>query len=157
MSLDKITDPRVIRHWPGHMETDYVYTHGIAGERFFREIKENARIMGTKCKRCSIVYVPAKMYCERCFEKLEEWVNVGKRGTVHAYTVACIDMDGCRLKEPTVYAMVRMDGTDGGLVHKLGEVNLKELEIDMAVEAVFKPKAEREGSINDIKYFRRTK
>lgn len=157
MSLDKIGDPREIRHWPGHMETDYVYTHGIAGERFFKEIKENARIMGTKCKRCGIVYVPARMYCERCFEKLEEWVNVGKRGTVHAYTVAYIDMDGCKLKEPIVYAMVKMDGADGGLVHKLGEVNLKELKIGMAVEAVFKPKAKREGSINDIKYFKPTK
>lgn len=157
MSLDKISDPRGIRHWPGHMETDYVYTHGVAGERFFREIKEKARIMGTKCKRCGVVYVPARMYCERCFEKLEEWVDVGKRGKVHAYTVAYIDMDGCRLKEPIVYAMIKMDGADGGLVHRLGEVNLKELEINMGVEAVFKLKAQREGSINDIRYFKPTK
>lgn len=157
MSLDKISDQREIRHWPGHMETDYVYTHGIAGERFFKEIKEKARIMGTRCKRCGVVYVPARMYCERCFEKLEEWVDVGKRGKVHAYTVAYIDMDGCKLKAPVVYAMIKMDGADGGLVHKLGEVNIKELEIGMAVEAVFKPKAKREGSINDIRYFRSTK
>jgi len=157
MALDKVSDPREIKHWPGHMETDYVYTHGVAGERFFREIKENARIMGTKCKQCGVVYVPARMYCERCFEKLDEWVDVGKRGVVHAYTVAYVDMDGCKLKEPTVYAMVRIDGANGGLVHKLGEVDLKELEIDMAVEAVFKPKQQREGSINDIKYFEPTK
>lgn len=157
MSLDKIGDPREIRHWFGHMETDYVYTHGITGEKFFKEIKEKGRIMGTKCKQCDIVYVPAKMYCERCFEKLEEWVNVGKRGRVHAYTVAYIDMDGGKLKEPTIYAMIKMDGTEGGLVHKLGEVNLRELEINIHVEAIFRPKAKREGSINDIKYFKPTK
>jgi len=157
MSLDKIGDPREIRHWPGHMETDYVYTLGVAGERFFREIKEKGRIMGAKCERCGVVFVPARMYCERCFEKLEDWVDVGKRGVIHAFTVAYIDMDGCRLKEPTVYAVVKMDGAEGGLVHKLGEVNPEEVEIDMVVEAVFKPKAQREGSLNDIKYFKPTK
>jgi uncharacterized OB-fold protein len=66
-------------------------------------------------------------------------------------------MDSCKLKEPTVYAMVKMDGANGGLVHKLGEVNLKELEINMTVEAIFKPKAKREGPINDIEYFRKIK
>jgi len=157
MALDKISDPREMKHWSGHMETDYVYTHGVAGERFFREIKENGRIMGAKCGRCGAVFVPARMYCERCFEKLEEWVDVGKRGRVHAFTVAYIDMDGCRLKEPVVYAVVKMDGAEGGLVHKLGEVDIEEVEIDMAVEVVFKPKAQREGSINDIKYFKPTK
>jgi len=157
MALDKISDPREIKHWPGHMETDYVYTHGVAGERFFREIKEKGRIMGTKCKRCDVVYVPARMYCERCFETLEEWVDVGKRGIVHAFTVAHIDMDGCRLKEPVVYAVIKMDGAEGGLVHKLSEVDPNEVEIGMTVEAVFKPKAQREGSINDIRYFRPTK
>jgi hypothetical protein len=47
-----------------------------------------------------------------------------------------------------------LDGGDGGLVHRLGEVAPDELEIGMRVEAVFKPRAEREGSINDIRYFR---
>jgi len=36
----------------------------------------------------------------------------------------------------------------------LGEVELDELYIGLPVEALFKPKKEREGSILDIKYFR---
>jgi uncharacterized OB-fold protein len=36
----------------------------------------------------------------------------------------------------------------------LDEVHLDDLDIGMSVEAVFKPKGEREGSILDIKYFR---
>ena len=157
MALDKISDPREIKHWLGHMETDYVYTHGVAGEKFFNEFKKNGRIMGTKCKQCGIVFVPPRMYCERCFEKLEEWIDVGKKGVVHTYTIAYIDMDGCKLKEPIIYAFVKIDNTNGGLVHKLGEVNQEKVEIGMRVEAVFKPKQQREGSINDIKYFKPTK
>ena len=72
MSTEHITNPLKLRHWHGHMEPDYAYTLGIAGERFFKEIKENGRIMGARCKKCGKIYVPPKLYCEECFEKLEE-------------------------------------------------------------------------------------
>ena len=154
MAIEKINDPRQIRHWPGHMEADYIYTHGLAGERFFKEIKENGRIMGAKCKNCNIVYVPPRIYCERCFEKLEEWIDVGIRGTIHTFTVAYVDEEDSRLEQPTIYAMIRIKGTNGGLIHRIGEANPRNVRIGMEVEAVFKPKEEREGSINDIKYFK---
>lgn len=154
MSLERITDPREIEHWTGHMETDYVYTLGIAGEIFFREIKENAKIMGAKCKKCNLIYVPPRLFCERCFEKLNEWVEVSKRGMVHTYTVAYIDVDGSKLKEPIVWAMIRIDDVHGGFVHKLGEVNSQDVKIGMRVEAVFEDKEKRVGSILDIKYFK---
>lgn len=50
--------------------------------------------------------------------------------------------------------MIKVNSTNGGLVHKIGEANPKDVKIGMQVEAVFKPKEEREGSINDIKYFK---
>ncbi|HDI06894.1 MAG TPA: Zn-ribbon domain-containing OB-fold protein [Candidatus Bathyarchaeota archaeon] len=154
MSLEKITDPRRMRHWLGHMETDYRYTLGIAGERFLNEIKENARIMGARCKRCGVIYVPPKMYCEECFEKLEEWIDLGTRGEVYTYTIAYVDMDGNRLAEPVIYALITFGDAYGGLIHKLGEVKPEEVWIGMPVEAVFKPPQERKGSITDIKYFK---
>jgi len=157
MALEKLTDPREIQHWHGHMETDYIYTLGVAGERFFKEIKQNGRIVGAKCRRCGIIYVPPRMYCERCFEKLEDWMDVGRRGTVHTFTIAHVDVDGSKLEVPTMYAMIKIDGTDGGLVHKLGEIHPDDVKFDMKVEAVLKPKNQRVGSINDIKYFKPVK
>jgi len=157
MSLEKISDVRELRYWPGHMETDYIYTMGKAGERFFGEIKKKGRIMGAKCKKCGIVYVPPRTYCERCFERLEQWLEVGKKGTIYTYTIAHIDLESDKLKEPTVYAMIKMDGADGGLIHKIGEIEPGKVKIGMRVEAVFQPKEKREGSLNDIKYFKPTK
>ena len=139
------------------METDYTYTLGVAGDRFFKEIKENARIMGAKCKKCGLLYVPPRLFCERCFEKLKDWVDVGKKGVVHTYTVAHIDVDGSKLKEPTIWAVIKIDNAHGGLVHKLGETDPKNVKIGMSVEAVFKGKRERKGSILDIKYFKPVK
>jgi uncharacterized OB-fold protein len=127
---------------------------GIALERFFREMKDNARLTGTWCKTCKLVYVPAVLFCERCFETLQEYVQVPSKGVVHTYTINYEDLEGKLLKEPAVLAMVKIDGAYGGLIHYLGEVERDALKIGMSVEAVFKPKEERVGSILDIKYFK---
>jgi uncharacterized OB-fold protein len=51
--------------------------------------------------------------------------------------------------------VIRLDGaSEGGFLHKLGEVDPDDVRIGMAVEAVWKPLAERTGSILDIAYFR---
>jgi len=155
MSLEKITNPFNARHWIGHMEADYVYTLGVAGERFFNEIKENGKIMGAKCPKCNITYVPPRMYCEKCFEKLEEWVDIGKRGIIHTFTIATIDINGEKLKKPTIYALIKFNSAHGGIIHKISETDT--VYIGMEVEAVFKPLNERKASINDIAYFKPAK
>jgi len=157
MSIEKIRDPRDIKHRFGDMEADYIYTLGVAGERFFREIKENAKIFGTKCTKCNIIYVPPRMYCERCFEELKDWVEVGSKGTVHTFTIAYVDENGNRLEKPEIWAFIKIHGTEGGFVHKLGEVDIEDVCIGMEVEAVFKEKEQRTGSITDILYFKPVK
>ncbi|MFX0068315.1 MAG: Zn-ribbon domain-containing OB-fold protein [Promethearchaeota archaeon] len=154
MSTERIRDPRDIKHWLGHMETDYVYTLGVAGERFFREIKENGKIFGVKCEECNIIFVPPKMYCERCFGKCEDWEEVNDEGVVHTFTVAHVDEKGKPLEKPMVFAFVEIMGTKGGFIHKIGEVNPEDVFIGMEVKAVFEEKDKRTGSINDIKYFK---
>jgi len=151
---EKITKNIDMTSWKDKIPVDYIYTAGIAGERFFREIKDNARIVGTKCEKCEVTYVPPKIYCERCFERLENYIDVGTKGTVHTFTICYENVDGTKKEEPTIIAMVKIDGTDGGLIHWLDEVHPKEVKIGMSVEAVFKAKEEREGSILDIKYFK---
>ena len=44
---DRTKDPRALRHWYGDIEADYVYTSGVAGERFFRELRDHGRLLGT--------------------------------------------------------------------------------------------------------------
>jgi hypothetical protein len=140
--------------WRGNIPIRSRYSAGIAGERFFREIKDNARILGSHCPECDLVYVPAAMFCERCFEELDEWVEVSSQGTVFTYTVLYRDLDDEPLDPPAVLAYVSLDESDGGLVHYLGDVDPEEVYVGLEVEAVFKEAAEREGSILDIRYFR---
>ncbi|HSJ54604.1 MAG TPA: Zn-ribbon domain-containing OB-fold protein [Anaerolineae bacterium] len=140
--------------WEGDIPIRSRYTAGVAGERFFREIKDNGRFMGTHCEVCDLLYVPAVMYCEPCFSELSEWIEVPSQGTVFTYTVLYRDLENRLLDPPAVLAYVKLYGTDGGLVHYLGDVDPEEVEIGMEVEAVFKDPAERQGTILDVVYFR---
>ena len=144
-------DPQSPAAWLGELPITSRYTYGLAGERFFRAIKDEGRIWGTFCPRCNHTYVPAVSFCERCLNELDQWVDVGLVGEVHTFTVLHVNLDGSPREEPMVVAFVSLG--DGGLVHFLGQVDPAAVYIDMPVEAVFKPAAERQGFILDIRYF----
>jgi uncharacterized OB-fold protein len=155
MSLvERITSFGDAKVWHDDMPLESLYTVGIAGERFFRAIKNQGVLMGTVCPACSLTYVPPVLYCERCFTQLEEWVDVSTKGAVYTYTILSVSLEDSPLEKPEILALVKIDGVHGGLVHRLGDVKPQEVEIGMPVEAVFKPQKQREGSILDIKYFR---
>jgi len=154
--LDRLDHLHRARAIEGDLPFYSLYTVGIAGERFFRALKDEGKIMGTRCTNCQVAYVPARLYCEQCFTHLDDeaWFDAGALGRVHTFTAMHIGLDGASLETPRVLAFVEIDGTDGGLVHNLDEVDPDEVFIGMPVEAVLKPTDERTGSICDILYFK---
>jgi uncharacterized OB-fold protein len=149
------SDPAGPSAWVGDLPVTNRYTFGIGGERFFRAIKDEGKIMGAVCPACDITYVPARIFCERCMAELDEWQDVGTSGEVYTFTFLFVDKDGIQLDESEIIAFIRIG--DGGLVHRLSEVEPEEVEFGMRVEAVFKAKKDREGSILDITHFRPVK
>ncbi|MBN1666807.1 MAG: Zn-ribbon domain-containing OB-fold protein [Anaerolineales bacterium] len=143
-------DPKAPPAWFGELPVTSRYTFGLAGERFFRAIKDEGQILGSYCPECERTYVPATLFCERCLNELDEWVEVGLVGELLTYTVLFVDYEGQLLEEPELVGFIQLG--DGGLVHRL-QVDPDELEIGMALKAVLKPKAERTGSILDIQHF----
>jgi uncharacterized OB-fold protein len=130
-------DPTAPTAWQDEMQVTNRYTYGVAGERFFRSIKEDAKILGTKCNKCERVYVPAALFCERCLDQLDEWVDVGTKGEIVTFT----------------HLHMNIKLGDGGIIHRLISPESLEIEIGMTAQAVFKPKTERVGSILDILHF----
>jgi uncharacterized OB-fold protein len=144
-------DENAPQAWLGKLPVNSRYTFGLAGERFFRAIKDEGKILGTHCPKCERTYVPGVLFCERCLAGLDEWVDVGTSGEVYTFTLLYENYDGSRREEPELVAFISLG--DGGIVHRLGNVDPEEIKIGMPVKAVFKPKAERQGSILDIKHF----
>lgn len=137
--------------WEGSLPVTSRYTFGLAGERFFRAIKDQGKIMGTRCPKCDHIYVPAVIFCERCLSDLDEWVDVGLIGNVYTYTLLYENYDGSPRSEPELVALISFG--DGGIIHHLGKIQAEDIEIGMAVKAVFKPIEQRQGSILDIIHF----
>ena len=147
---EKIQSTMKPTFWEGSIPVNYVYTYGTAGEKFFRAVKDKGTFLATFCAECDVSYVPPKIYCDRCFAKLDRYVDVGNLGFVESFTISFKNMDGSSKQVPRILAMVRIDGTDGGLIHYLEGFDPEDVAIGMPVQAVFKPKAKRTGSILDI-------
>lgn len=146
------TKPKAPLSIPGAIVMPYRYAAGATASKFFIELRDNKRIMGTKCAQCSRVYVPPRSTCVRCFNKLDEWVELDGRGTVESYTVVYYSLPVHPLQPPFAYGIILLDGADTCLTHFLGEFEPEELRIGMRVAPVFKEL--RNGNILDIRYFK---
>ena len=150
---EKIVDPAELRHVEGKIELYWIYTSGEAGDAFFKKLKDEGKFLAAKCRKCGHVYFPPRLYCEFDFSETE-FVEVSGEGCVKAFSVVSYDADGNKMENPEIYALIEMDGTDGSIIHLLGEVDPENIEIGMRVKPVLKQKEEREGRITDILYFR---
>ncbi len=151
--LERTTDSRRLRHWDVDMSVDYIYTSGIAGERFFCALRDEGRILASHCPACKANYLPPRMFCERCFAELTDTVDVSKEGKVLSFTVARVDRRSQPLPQPLVYAFVTFRGVErGGLVHRL-LVSPDRAKIGMAVRVRIRPREQRTGTILDIEGF----
>lgn len=147
---EKITNTTKPTFWEGRIPVNYVYTFGLAGERFFRAIKDKGTFLATYCHQCDVAFVPPKVYCDRCFARLDKYTDVGTMGFVETFTVTFKNMDGTSKKTPRILAMVKIDGTDGGLIHYLDGFDPEDVAVGLPVQAIFKPKSQRKGGIEDI-------
>jgi uncharacterized OB-fold protein len=130
------------------------YTAGAVGSKFLIALRDKGKIMGTCCPSCGKVYMPARSTCQDCFVQIKKWVEISDKGTVLTYAIDYEKKPPQPVEPPIIYAIVQLDGADTGFVHMLGEVDPEKLRVGMRVQAVFKPKKERTGSILDIKYFK---
>lgn len=147
--LEKTGDARRLRHWDGDMEADYIYTAGIAGERFFRALRKDGTLVTAQCERCGIEFLPPRIYCERCLTPVKRWGQAPPTALVESFTVARLDLEGRRLPQPEVWALVRFEGVEGGFVHRVLSTPEK-VRTGLRLRPVIRPAPERTGKITDI-------
>lgn len=135
----------------GRIRVPYKWYVGETGSRFLIGLRDRQEIWGTECGRCGRVYAPPVKNCWNCFIPTDRWVKLGNAGTVESFTVAHRVHEMFGRKTPLVYALIKLDGANGSLLHILGGVDPSEVKIGMRVKAVFA--AKRTGSILDIEHF----
>ena len=129
-----LTKTDQLRDAPGDWGVHYRYTYGVAGERFFREVKDHGRLVASSCPKCQRRFLPPSQYCEDCFVEMTEYEPVEGAGTVHSFTVLRTSLEETPLPEPLVAAFVKFDGIDGGLLAPLRGVKPDQAKIGMPVK-----------------------
>ena len=142
-------EPVVVRQ---DLKVPYRYSMGATTSRFFAEIRDTGKIMGIRCPRCDVVFVPPRTTCGRCFSQLHEWVEVGNQGTLETYTQVRYKTAVQPAVAPFYYGIIKLDGADTGLAHIVGDLKGQEPRVGMRLQAVFKE--ERKGNMLDIRYFK---
>ena len=151
--LEKIALPDEVRRWDGELPVRHRYTPGVAGTAFFTALRDRGVLLGSRCEACSYTYVPARLFCERCFAELAADTEVGPGGELVSYTIGFVGLEGEPLADPETIGLVRLDGADSVLVHRVLDAD-EPLEIGDRVEVVLRSLGDREGTILDIEGFR---
>jgi hypothetical protein len=135
---------------PGELSVSFRYTPGVGNTAFFEALRDRGVFLGSRCEDCGVTYVPARIFCERCLAELEASVECGPEGELRSWTVVRVDVDEHPLDRPVTYGLIRLDGADTVLLHRLVDLD-GDPAIGMRVRAVLAP--DREGSILDVEGF----
>ena len=133
----------------GELPVAFHYTPGLGNTAFFEALRDRGVLLGSRCEACDYTYLPARVFCERCFAELQADTECGPGGTLESFTVCHVDIDGEPLDEPSTLGLIKLDHADTVLMHRL--IGASSWEIGTRVDAV--SKAARTGSILDIEGF----
>ena len=132
---------------------NYVYSPGIAQDRFLRAIKEG-RLLGQGCEECGRVYIPSRGSCPRCAKPTSREVEVKDTGTVVTYSVVRVPSSNIEVELPYCGANILLDGADISTTALIQECPMEDIRIGMRVKAVWRPKEEWDYTLSNIKYFK---
>lgn len=141
---------------PGRWDFEYRYFAGAAASRFFAELRDNRRIMGTRCAMSGRVLVPARGFSDAEFEPTTDWVETGPDGVLEVFTIVATKFPGLS-DPPFVLGYVTLSGADTAILNYVTGVDLSDIDAAAAalmkrprVKAVFKDRPE--GRITDFHF-----
>ena len=79
-------------------------------------------------------------------------MEVSDEGTLETYTIVYKPEPIHMTDAPFAFGIIRLDGANTGIFHRLGEIDFEKIRIGMRMRAVFNE--ELRGDIRDIKYFK---
>ena len=78
--------------------------------QFYTSLREEQKLVTTKCKSCGHIPWPPRQICPECLSMDYEWVDMPKTGKIASWTAAYAGMPPELMsKAPIVYALVDFD------------------------------------------------
>ncbi len=119
----------------------FQFAAGKAGSAFLVALRDRQQLLGSYCAACARTMAPARPFCPTCGGEELTNVDIGPGAILVAWT---------ETPDRGIFALVRPDGADTAMVHKLIG-SLDGVHAGARLSAVFA--AERTGHITDIEGF----
>ena len=136
-----------VRRIEGGLPVAFRYTPGVGNTAFLEALRDRGVFLGSRCGDCGVTYLPARIFCERCLSLLTPDTECGPEGTLESWTVAHRGVDDDPIDPPVAYGLVRLDGADTVVLHRL----LDPVDVGARVRAVVRD--DRSASILDLEGF----
>lgn len=130
----------------------YRYKYNITHmQPFLQKLKEK-KVVGLQCSGCNRVFFSPKIYCGKCLQKADRWVDLRDTAKVSTYTITYIqDQETDEILEIPI-VLVQQDGSDSTYLAELSpDIAFKDTYIGMPLK--IKWREETTGSLNDIEYY----
>jgi len=150
--MDKNQIKKVNYSW--HVPYDVVLSEVY--EKFLNGMKDK-KLFGNVCSKCKGLHVPAKPFCDICFEECTDWVETDGIGTLVSFTVLYIPLPTLP-NPPSITGIIKVGDSITNLMHHVDNVPFEkptDLEKNLKIGMKLKPvwKEERIGDMFDIAYF----
>jgi uncharacterized protein len=151
-----MTTTEHVEPWVVEQRWDLTYRHAAdpAAGTFFRTLRDEGRLLGTRCPQCERVLFPPRSFCDRDFCDTEGWVEVGTEGEIELFTIVHHRIAGLP-EPPYAIAYVRPDGADTAVVNFVEGVDLGDLDEALArlrigARAQIRLRERREGRMTEF-------
>jgi hypothetical protein len=123
-------------------------------ESIFLRAMQKGTLLGARSGEDGKVYFPPREADPATGRELDQFVELPDTGTVTTFAIINIPFAGQKIKPPYVAAYILLDGADIPFLHLVTEIDAADVRMGLRVEAVWKPREERDFGIDNIDYFR---
>ena len=126
------------------------YKYSIGGQsKFFIELMNNKKILGTKCTKCGKTWMPPRINCSDCYVPAE-WVEMKQTGTIEVSTIVWYTTSAFIKAIPYAIGYIKLDGAQTAFLQGIFSENLVPSKVKKGsrIKAVFLK--EREGKMTDF-------
>ena len=115
------------------------YKYSLGGQsKFFIELKNNKKLLGTKCTKCGKIWMPPRINCSECYEPAD-WIEMKQAGTIEVSTIVWYTTSAFIKAIPYGVGFIKLDGANTSLLQGIFSENLVPSKVKKGrrVKAVF--------------------
>ncbi len=110
----------------------------------FKHFLKDGKLMGSRCNRCDLKYVPARPVCPQCHGSDMQWLEMPARGKLAAFTCVAVPppalaAQGYGRNTPYCTGVIELDG-GGRVVARIENVDASKpetIQVGTPMQAVF--------------------